>query len=84
MWFLRFCGVGMEILSKWVLSMGLSIPSCAVGFRNGEWREEADWRACRDGGWNVDCRGTGGGGGGEYVPDLFVESAAVAGGDSEA
>src|SRR6266576_3807647 len=64
--------------------MGLSIPSCGVGLRDGEWREEADWRACGHGRWDLDCCGTGGCGRGEYISDLFVESAAVAGGDSEA
>ena len=46
--------------------------------------EEADWRACGDGGWNVDRSGAGRGGGGEYVSDFFFEPAAVASGGSEA
>jgi hypothetical protein len=41
--------------------------------------EETDWRARRNCGGDVDCGGACGGGGGEYVPDIFVESADVAG-----
>lgn len=49
-----------------------------------EFDEEADWRACGDGGWDVDCRGAGCGGRGEYVPDIFFESEDVAGSGGEA
>jgi hypothetical protein len=66
-----------------VVLMGLSI-SFGIGWRDGEWVEEADWRACRDGGWDVDCRRTSGGGRGEYVSDIFVEPPAVESSDGEA
>ena len=52
--------------------------------RDGKVNEEADWCARRDGGRNLDGGGAGCGGGGEYVSDIFVESAAVEGGGGEA
>ena len=63
--------------------MGLFFAG-GIALRDEEFRQEADWRACGDGGWNVDGGGACGGGGGEYVSDLLFESAAVAGGGGEA
>jgi hypothetical protein len=73
----------MEVLSEQMVAMGLSIPP-ALGWRDGEWCEEADWRACGDGGWDVDCCGASGGGWSEYVSDFLFEPAAVEGGNGEA
>jgi hypothetical protein len=54
-----------------------------VALRDGEFWEEANWSACRDRWGNMDgCRACGGGGG-EYVPDIFCESADVEGFASE-
>ncbi len=52
--------------------------------KDGKVSEETDWRACGDGGWNLDRGGAGSGGGGEYVSDLLFESTTVAGGGGEA
>ena len=82
-WFLRFCGVGIEVLSGWGVAMRLSIPS-GVGLRDGNCGEEADWRTCGDGRGNVDRRGAGSGGRGEYVSDILFEPANVEGGRGEA
>jgi hypothetical protein len=46
--------------------------------------EEADWRACGDGRWDMDRGGAGCGGGGEYVSDFFFEPEAVESSGGEA